>query len=50
MKGWEYGRIGFHASLEEFTPEECLEQSVLAESTGFESIWVNDRFHLWFDH
>ena len=42
-------RFGFFASLEEFSPAECLEQVVLAESSGFDSVWVNDHFHPWFD-
>lgn len=41
--------IGLYASLEQFSPAECLEQTVLAEEAGFESIWVNDHFHPWFD-
>ena len=43
-------KFGYFASLEEFSPQECLEQSVLAERTGFDSVWVNDHFHPWFDH
>lgn len=43
-------RFGFFASLEEFSPEECLEQAEMAESAGFDSVWVNDHFHPWFDH
>ena len=23
---------------------------MLAEATGFDSVWVNDHFHPWFDH
>ena len=42
--------FGYFASLEEFSPEECLEQATLAEQAGFDSIWVNDHFHPWFDH
>jgi coenzyme F420-dependent glucose-6-phosphate dehydrogenase len=42
-------RFGYFASLEEFTPAECLEQTELAERTGFDSVWVNDHFHPWFD-
>ncbi|MFH5800714.1 TIGR03557 family F420-dependent LLM class oxidoreductase [Haladaptatus sp. CMAA 1911] len=43
-------RFGFFASLEEFSPEECLDQVVTAEAAGFDSVWVNDHFHPWFDH
>jgi len=43
-------RFGYFASLEEFSPTACLEQTLLAESAGFDSVWVNDHFHPWFDH
>lgn len=43
-------RFGYFASLEEFSPAQCLEQVVLAENAGFDSVWVNDHFHPWFDH
>lgn len=43
-------KFGYFASLEEFSPAECLDQVVLAEEAGFDSIWVNDHFHPWFDH
>jgi coenzyme F420-dependent glucose-6-phosphate dehydrogenase len=43
-------KFGYFASLEEFSPEECLEQVELAERFGFDSVWVNDHFHPWFDH
>lgn len=42
--------FGFLASLEMFSPGDCLEQSVLAEDAGFERIWPVDHFHPWFDH
>jgi coenzyme F420-dependent glucose-6-phosphate dehydrogenase len=43
-------RFGWFASLEEFSPAECLEQVTLAEEAGFDTVWVNDHFHPWFDH
>jgi coenzyme F420-dependent glucose-6-phosphate dehydrogenase len=43
-------RFGWFASLEEFSPAECLEQVTLAEAAGFDTVWVNDHFHPWFDH
>lgn len=43
-------RFGYFASLEEFSPEACLDQVELAEDAGFDSVWVNDHFHPWFDH
>ncbi|MFB6106355.1 MAG: TIGR03557 family F420-dependent LLM class oxidoreductase [Halobacteriaceae archaeon] len=42
--------FGYFASLEEFSPADCLDQVVLAEDAGFDSVWVNDHFHPWFDH
>lgn len=43
-------RFGYFASLEEFSPEACIDQAVLADESGFDSVWVNDHFHPWFDH
>ncbi|WP_114577722.1 TIGR03557 family F420-dependent LLM class oxidoreductase [Saliphagus sp. LR7] len=43
-------RFGWFASLEEFSPAECLDQVELAEDAGFDTAWVNDHFHPWFDH
>jgi coenzyme F420-dependent glucose-6-phosphate dehydrogenase len=42
--------FGWFASLESFTPAECLRQIELAEDAGFDTVWVNDHFHPWFDH
>lgn len=42
--------FGYFASLEEFSPEAALEQVSIAENAGFDSVWVNDHFHPWFDH
>jgi coenzyme F420-dependent glucose-6-phosphate dehydrogenase len=42
--------FGWFASLEEFSPAECLEQIDIAEDAGFDTAWVNDHFHPWFDH
>jgi len=41
--------FGYFASLEEFSPADCLDQVVTAEQNGFDSVWVNDHFHPWFD-
>ncbi|WP_436910488.1 TIGR03557 family F420-dependent LLM class oxidoreductase [Halosimplex marinum] len=41
--------FGYFASLEEFSPADCLEQVERAERAGFDSAWVNDHFHPWFD-
>ncbi|WP_207591523.1 TIGR03557 family F420-dependent LLM class oxidoreductase [Halomontanus rarus] len=43
-------RFGWFASLEEFSPAECLHQVEIAEEAGFDTAWVNDHFHPWFDH
>ena len=42
--------FGYFASLEEFSPAECLRQVDLAADAGFDTVWVNDHFHPWFDH
>ncbi|MFB6217888.1 MAG: TIGR03557 family F420-dependent LLM class oxidoreductase [Halobacteriaceae archaeon] len=42
--------FGWFASLEEFSPAECLDQVEMAERAGFETAWVSDHFHPWFDH
>jgi coenzyme F420-dependent glucose-6-phosphate dehydrogenase len=42
--------FGYFASLEEFSPRECLDQVDLAADAGFDTVWVNDHFHPWFDH
>ena len=41
-------KFGIFASLEEFSPAECLRQVELAEEAGFDSVTVNDHFHPWF--
>lgn len=42
--------FGWFASLEEFSPRACLEQVEIAERAGFDTVWVNDHYHPWFDH
>jgi len=42
--------FGWFASLEEFSPAACLDQVEMAEDAGFDTVWVNDHFHPWFDH
>lgn len=42
--------FGWFASLEEFSPQECLRQIDIASAAGFDGVWVNDHFHPWFDH
>jgi coenzyme F420-dependent glucose-6-phosphate dehydrogenase len=40
--------IGYQISLEQFQPDVALEHVLLAESAGFDSIWVSDHFLPWF--
>jgi coenzyme F420-dependent glucose-6-phosphate dehydrogenase len=40
-------RLGYKASAEQFGPTELLEFSVLAESLGFDSVFVSDHFQSW---
>jgi coenzyme F420-dependent glucose-6-phosphate dehydrogenase len=41
--------FGWFASLEEFSPAECLDQVDLAAEYGFDTVTVNDHYHPWFD-
>jgi coenzyme F420-dependent glucose-6-phosphate dehydrogenase len=40
-------KLGYKASAEQFGPTELLEFSVLAESLGFDSLFVSDHFQSW---
>ncbi len=42
-------QIGYQVPLEQFQPEGALEQAKLAEKSGFDSVWVSDHFHPWFN-
>src|SRR3546814_11238456 len=42
-------RLGYFLSCEEFTPAQLVEQAVMAEQAGFESLWISDHFHPWND-
>jgi G6PDH family F420-dependent oxidoreductase len=42
-------KIGYFLSCEEYTPEQLVEQAVLAERAGFEALWISDHFHPWND-
>jgi G6PDH family F420-dependent oxidoreductase len=42
-------RIGYFLSSEEFSPQQLVEQAVLAEQAGFETLWISDHFHPWND-
>ena len=39
--------IGYHASHEQFAPDELLRLAVEAEAAGFEAIMASDHFHPW---
>ncbi len=39
--------IGYKASAEQFSPQELLEYACLAESVGFDSVFVSDHFQPW---
>jgi len=41
--------FGFFASLEQYSPTDCLDQIRWAEAAGVRDIWVNDHFHPSFD-
>jgi coenzyme F420-dependent glucose-6-phosphate dehydrogenase len=40
-------KLGFKASAEQFAPRELLEFAVLAETVGFDSVWISDHFQPW---
>ncbi|SLN25215.1 F420-dependent glucose-6-phosphate dehydrogenase [Aquimixticola soesokkakensis] len=40
-------RIGYKASAEQFTPRALLDFGVLAEETGFDSVFISDHFQPW---
>lgn len=42
-------RFGYFLTCEEYTPQELVEQAVLAEEAGFEALWISDHFHPWND-
>jgi G6PDH family F420-dependent oxidoreductase len=42
-------RIGYFLSSEEYTPDQLVEQAVLAEEAGFEALAISDHYHPWND-
>ena len=40
-------KLGYKASAEQFGPRELLEFSCLAETVGFDSVFVSDHFQPW---
>jgi coenzyme F420-dependent glucose-6-phosphate dehydrogenase len=40
-------RLGYKASAEQFGPNELLKFSVLAETLGFDSVFISDHFQPW---
>ena len=40
-------KLGYKASAEQFSPKELLDYSVLAETLGFDSVFVSDHFQPW---
>ncbi len=42
-------RFGYFLSAEDHAPGELVEQAVLAQDAGFESLWISDHFHPWND-
>jgi coenzyme F420-dependent glucose-6-phosphate dehydrogenase len=40
-------KLGYKASAEQFAPDRLLEFAVLAESVGFDSVFVSDHFQPW---
>src|ERR687890_2351443 len=42
-------RLGYFLSSEEHDPSALLEQAELAQSAGFEALWISDHFRPWND-
>jgi G6PDH family F420-dependent oxidoreductase len=42
-------KVGYFLSSEEYTPDELVEQAVLAEKAGFSGLWISDHYHPWND-
>jgi G6PDH family F420-dependent oxidoreductase len=42
-------KIGYFLSCEEYAPEQLLDQASMAESAGFDALWISDHFHPWND-
>lgn len=40
-------RLGYKASAEQFPPDELADYAVLAEETGFDSVFISDHFQPW---
>jgi coenzyme F420-dependent glucose-6-phosphate dehydrogenase len=40
-------KLGYKASSEQFGPNELLDYAVLAETVGFDSVWISDHFQPW---
>ena len=40
-------KCGYKASAEQFSPKELLDCSVLAEQSGFDSVFISDHFQPW---
>jgi G6PDH family F420-dependent oxidoreductase len=40
-------RIGYFTSSEEFSPNEQVDQALMARDAGFEGLWISDHFHPW---
>ncbi len=41
--------FGWFLSSEEYSPEQLVDQAVLAEQAGFDALWISDHFHPWID-
>lgn len=42
-------KVGYFLSCEEYSPQELVEQAVLAERAGFTGLWISDHYHPWND-
>src|SRR5215469_17389984 len=43
-------RLGYKASAEQFAPGPLLDYALLAEQSGFDSVFISDHFQPWKHH
>lgn len=47
MRGSHVLKLGYKASAEQFAPRQLLEFGILAEQSGFDSVFISDHFQPW---
>ena len=47
MREFHVLKLGYKASAEQFAPRQLLEFGILAEQSGFDSVFISDHFQPW---